>query len=126
MENKPIKRILLIDDDMFIVRLLTLLLTKSGYEIVTANDGKQAITILSEQQFDLLILDLMMPEMDGLVFLQWLRLEAMLTLPIIILTAMVAADTEKQVLNAGGTVLIYKPIKVPDLIAKIQQLEQTH
>lgn len=123
MEQNQIKRILLIDDDVFIVRLLSLLLTKSGYEIISATDGKDAISVLSEQPVDLIILDLMMPEMDGLAFLHWLRQEANLTMPTLLLTSRVAADTEKQVIEAGGSALLYKPIKIPDLLAKIQQLE---
>ena len=125
MEYNQFKRILLVDDDDFIVRLLSLLLTKSGYEIITASDGKDAVRILSEQQFDLLIVDLMMPEMDGLVFLNWIRQETKATLPILILTGMVTADTEQQVMAAGASALLYKPIKIPDLLTKIQQLEQS-
>lgn len=125
MEKKRIKRILLIDDDVFIVSLLNLLLTKAGYQIISATDGKDAIGILSEQQVDLVILDLMMPEMDGIVFLNWLRQEAKATMPIVILTALVSADTEQQVMDAGATALLCKPIKVPDLLEKIQQLEKS-
>jgi len=125
MANNRIKRILLIDDDEFIVRLLTLLLTKAGYEIISATNGKDAIRILSEQSVDLIFVDLMMPEMDGLAFLNWLRLEANTTIPIVVLTSMVAADTEQQVIAAGGTTVLYKPIKLLDLLEKIQQIEQS-
>lgn len=125
MDNNRIKRILLIDDDVFIVRLLNLLLTKAGYQIISATNGKDAIGILTEQQVDLVVLDLMMPEMDGMDFLNWLRREAKATMPIVILTALVSADTEQQVMDAGATALLYKPIKVPDLLEKIQQLEQS-
>lgn len=125
MENNRIKRILLIDDDEFIVRLLSLLLSKAGYEIVPATNGKEAKQVLSEQSVDLIILDLMMPEMDGLAFLNWLRRENSTTLPIIVLTSMVAADTGQQIAAAGGAMLVYKPIKVPDLLEKIHQIEQT-
>jgi CheY-like chemotaxis protein len=124
MENNRHRRILLIDDDVFIVRLLSLILTKSEYEIISARNGKDAIAILSEQPVDIIIVDLMMPEMDGLAFLHWLRQEANLTTPTLVLTGMVTPDTEKQVMAAGATGLIYKPIKVSDLLPKIIQLEQ--
>lgn len=124
MENNQIKRILIIDDDAFIVGLLSLVLTKAGYEVISATNGKDATRVLSEQSVDILILDLMMPEMDGLAFLHWLRQETNATMPIVVLTAMVSADTEKQVMTAGATALLYKPIKIPDLLEKIQQLEQ--
>ncbi|MEQ1845686.1 MAG: response regulator [Nitrospira sp.] len=125
MENNQLRRILLIDDDDFIIRLLSLVLTKAKYEIISASNGKNAISILSEQPVDMIILDLRMPEMDGLAFLKWVRKEANLTVPILILTAMVSADTEKQAMAEGASALLYKPIKVPDLLEKMQQLEHT-
>jgi len=124
MENNRTRRILIIDDDVFIVRLMSLILTKSEYEIISASSGKEAIVILAEQPVDMIIADLMMPEMDGLAFLHWLRQEATLSTPTLILTAMATPDTEKQVMAAGATALLYKPIKVSDLLTKIKQLEQ--
>jgi CheY-like chemotaxis protein len=124
MENNRRRRILLIDDDVFIIRLLSLILTKSEYDITTASNGKEAMAILSGQSVDMIIVDMMMPEMDGLAFLGWLRQEARLTIPTLVLTAMVSPDTEKQVLAAGATGLIYKPVKPSDLLSKIKQLEQ--
>lgn len=124
MENNRIKRILLIDDDVYIVELLSILLASSSCEMITAQNGKQAVEVLSNQSIDMIILDLMMPEMDGLVFLHWLREEANATTPVLVFTGVAAPDTEKQVMAAGATALVYKPIKVPDLLAKIQQLEQ--
>lgn len=125
MENNQLRRILLVDDDAFNIRLLSLLLTKAKYEIFSASNGKNAISILSEHSVDMIILDLRMPEMDGLAFLQWARKEANLTLPILVLTAMVSADTEKQAMAAGASALLYKTIKIPDLLEKIRQFEHT-
>ncbi|WP_083930381.1 response regulator [Methylovulum miyakonense] len=124
MEKPQIRRILLIENDVFFVGLLSLVLTKSGYGIISANNGKDAVKVLSEQPVDLIILDLMMPEMDGLAFLHWLREEANATTPAIVLTGMVAADTEQHVLEAGGDALLYKPIQFPELLSKIKQIEQ--
>lgn len=123
MEDKKFKQVLLIDDDVFIVQLLTLVLTKSGYKVVSATNGKQAITLLPLQTVDLIIVDLMMPEMDGLQFLQTLRGELKATMPVLVLSGMVTATTESQVMTAGANALLYKPIKVPDLLVKIRQLE---
>lgn len=124
MEKPQIRRILLIENDVFFVGLLSLVLTKSGYGIISANNGKDAIKVLSEQPVDLIVLDLMMPEMDGLAFLHWLREEANATTPAIVLTGMVAADTEQHVMEAGGDALLYKPIQFPELLSKINQIEQ--
>ena len=125
MENNPLKkRILLIDDDELLVGLLALNLIKEKYEIILAHNGTEAIRVLSQQSVDMIIVDLMMPEMDGLAFLNWLRLQAKATMPALVLTGMTTTNTEQQVIDAGGTALLYKPIKVPELLAKIKQLEQ--
>lgn len=108
MANNRITRILLIDDDEFIVRLSSLFLTKVGYEIILTTDGNDAIR-----------------KMDGLAFLHGLRQEGNATMPIVVLTGMVTADTEQQVIADGGMALLYKPIKVPELLEKIQQIEQS-
>ena len=66
-------RILIIDDDPQIVKLMTAYLQREGHEVVTAADGKQGIRQLAAQQFDLVITDIVMPEQDGLEVLSWLR-----------------------------------------------------
>lgn len=124
MENNRFKRLLLVDDDVYIVELLSLIMTRSDYQIISASNGKDAIAILSGQPIDMVIVDLMMPEMDGLAFLHWLRQETKSTMPALVLTGRATPDTEKQVLSAGATALLYKPIKVADLLTKIHQLEQ--
>ena len=116
--------ILIIDDDKFLIKLMAKVIQKAGYNVVTALQGKQAIEILSQQNVDLIVVDLMMPEMDGLVFLHWLRQEAGLNTPTLVQTAMVKPDTEQLVMEAGASSLIFKPVKVPVLIAKIQELEK--
>ncbi|MCF7970134.1 MAG: response regulator [Methylococcaceae bacterium] len=117
------KRILIIDDDRFLIKLMHRLLSQEGYDVLTACHGKDAIKILSKETVDFIVVDLMMPEMDGIEFLYWLRQEAKLTLPTLVQTGMVKASIESQVMAAGATALIYKPIKSADLIAKIKEME---
>ncbi len=118
------KTVLIIDDDKFLINLMDKAIQKAGYNVITAYQGKQAIDILSQQSVDLIVLDLMMPEMDGLCFLQWLRQEAKLDTPTLVQTGMVKPNTEKQVMDAGASALIYKPVQVPEFIAKIHELEK--
>ena len=120
----PNRTILIIDDDLFLLRFMQKALQKVGYNIITANQGKQAIKCLSHQQVDLIIVDLMMPEMDGLVFLKWLRKKNQATTPTLVQTAMVKSDTEQLVRAAGANLLLFKPFKVSELIAKIKELEK--
>jgi DNA-binding response OmpR family regulator len=66
-------KVLIIDDDVQIVKLMTAYLQREEHEVVSANDGKQGLKQLQLQQFDLVITDIVMPEMDGLEVLNWLR-----------------------------------------------------
>ena len=66
-------KILLIDDDLQILKVLSSYLEKSGHEITTATDGDEGIKYLKSRQYDLLITDIYMPEQDGIGVLMWLR-----------------------------------------------------
>lgn len=124
MQSQSKKTVLIIDDDRFLIKLMGKAIERAGYNVMTASQGKQAIEVLSQQDVDLIVVDLMMPEMDGLAFLHWLRQEAELKIPTLVQTAMVKPDTEAHVMNAGASDLVFKPVKVPDLIARIQELEK--
>jgi len=118
------KRILIIDDDRFFIELMKIILSQEGYEVLTACHGKEGMKILNTETVDLIIVDLIMPEMDGLAFLHWLRQEAKLTILTLVQTGMAKATTEAEVMAAGATALTYKPIKASDLVAKIKEMEQ--
>src|SRR5687767_6932866 len=85
LETKP-TRILLVDDDQGLVRILRLLLVSQGFEVTTAQDGVTALEKLTVQPFDLIILDLQMPRMDGRAFHQELRNRNIFT-PVLIVSA---------------------------------------
>lgn len=120
------KKILIIDDDNFLIKLMEMSLKSEGYEVVTANHGKKAIEILSDNpQVDMIVVDLMMPELDGLSFLHWLRKEAKLTIPTLVQTGMANEKIKQQAKDAGSTALINKPVKVPVLLEKIKELENS-
>ena len=78
-------RILLVDDEHSIQTLLTYPLRKDGYEVVGALDGRQALDMFAEQRFDLVVLDLMLPKLDGIEVCR--RLRSRSQVPIIMLTA---------------------------------------
>ena len=78
-------RILLVDDEQSIQTLLSYPLRKEGYDVVQATDGRQALDRFDEQTFDLVVLDLMLPKVDGLEVCRRLRNQS--SVPIIILTA---------------------------------------
>ena len=121
--HKP-AHILLVDDDDAIRDLLSIVLEGSGYRVQTAADGRQAKEALSQQQSapDLIVLDMMMPVMDGLAFLQWLRQERRATIPVLGLTAMEKAGSQQAILDAGATLVIFKPVNTPHLVTAVNKL----
>jgi CheY-like chemotaxis protein len=67
------KRILIVDDEAVLVETMALLLRRRGYHVLWAGDGSQALELVEEQKLDLVIADLVMPNMDGLKLLEWVR-----------------------------------------------------
>jgi DNA-binding response OmpR family regulator len=100
-------RILLVDDEQSIQTLLSYPLRKEGYDVVQATDGRQALERFDEQSFDLVVLDLMLPRIDGLEVCR--RLRSRSSVPIIMLTAK-SEEIDKVVgLELGADDYITKP-----------------
>ncbi|HRD68090.1 MAG TPA: response regulator [Candidatus Competibacter sp.] len=115
------KRILVVDDSKMIQRLVTWSLRKEGYDARAAADGQRAIAVLQAWMPDLIVLDMMMPVMDGLQFLEW-RNQYHPRLPVLALTGMERPDVEEQILAAGADAVLFKPMHVPELLAKVKRL----
>jgi DNA-binding response OmpR family regulator len=111
-------RILLVDDEQSIQTLLSYPLRKEGYEVVQATDGRQALDRFSEQQFDLVVLDLMLPRIDGLEVCR--RLRSASSVPIIMLTAK-SEEIDKVVgLELGADDYITKPFSLREFSSRIK------
>lgn len=115
------ERILVVDDDKEIVRLVRAYLEQAGYQVLTAYDGRDAWRILQAERPDLLVLDLMMPEIDGWELTQRIRREPMLAaMPIIMLTARVD-DTDKVLgLELGADDYVTKPFNPREVVARVR------
>ncbi len=112
-------RILLVDDEQPIQTLLSFPLQRDGYEVVQASDGREALARFSEQQFDLVVLDLMLPRMDGLEVCQRLRAKGS-TVPIIMLTAK-SEEIDKVVgLELGADDYITKPFSMREFRSRVK------
>ena len=111
-------RILLVDDEESIQTLLSYPLRKDGYEVVLAGDGAQALKRFDEASFDLVVLDVMMPVLDGLEVCK--RLRARSTVPIIMLTAK-SEEVDKIVgLELGADDYITKPFSVREFRSRVK------
>jgi DNA-binding response OmpR family regulator len=111
-------RILLVDDELPIQTLLSFPLQRDGYDVVAASDGHEALQRFGEGPFDLVVLDLMMPRMDGLEVCR--RLRARSDVPIIMLTAK-AAETDKVFgLEIGADDYITKPFSMREFRSRVK------
>ena len=111
-------RILLVDDEQSIQTLLSYPLRKDGYEVVHASDGREALSAFAEQQFDLVVLDLMLPQVDGLEVCR--RLRARSAVPIIMLTAK-SEEIDKVVgLELGADDYITKPFSMREFRSRVK------
>ena len=116
LEHTP--RILLVDDEQSIQTLLSYPLRKDGYEVVQATDGQEALTRFTEATFDLVVLDVMMPRLDGLEVCR--RLRARSSVPIIMLTAK-ADEIDKVVgLELGADDYITKPFSLREFRSRVK------
>ncbi len=111
-------RILLVDDEQAIQTLLSYPLRRDGYEVVTATDGRQALDRFAEQRFDLVVLDVMMPNMDGIEVCR--RLRSRSQVPIIMLTARDDENEKVLGLEIGADDYITKPFSVRELRSRIR------
>jgi len=112
------KKILLVDDEPQILEICRDYLKKSGYDVVTASDGVQGLSIARREKPDLIVLDLMLPEMDGLDVCRAIRRES--DVPIIMLTARVEEIDKLIGLEIGADDYMTKPFSPRELVARVR------
>ena len=111
-------RILLVDDELSVQKLLGYPLRKDGYDVVPALDGREAIEAVRDQRFDLVVLDLMLPHINGLEVCR--RLRATSSVPIIMLTARDEESDKVQGLELGADDYITKPFSVREFRSRVK------
>lgn len=117
------RKILVVDDEVQLVEMLKIRLKANGYETLTAYDGREALEKTRKQNPDLIILDLMLPKIDGYKVCRTLKFNKKYkTIPIILFTAKVQELDKKMGSYVGGDAYITKPFESQVLLSKIKEL----
>ena len=117
------EKILIVDDDLQTVKLVELMLTRKGFEVISAALGDEGLTVARDQHPDLIILDVMMPDMDGYEVARRLREQAETTaIPILMFTARTQLEDKVKGYEAGADGYLTKPIHPAELAAAIKAI----
>jgi DNA-binding NarL/FixJ family response regulator len=125
---KDRKRLLLIDDDPNLILLVRDYLEFRGYEVLTADNGKEALHLLSQNLPDMIVCDIMMPEMDGYALIENVRQDPRTSwIPVLFLSARGQSQDRIKGLNLGADVYMVKPFEPEELVAQVESsLKQTN
>jgi len=113
------EKILIADDEKDLARATKMILELSNYTVTVVYNGKEALDAAKETEFDCIILDIMMPVMDGMEALKEMR-KANISSPIILLTAKTTVDDKVEGLDAGANDYLTKPVNAKELLARIR------
>lgn len=113
-------RVLIVDDEPLYVHLVKVNLEPEGYEVISGNNGEEAVELVSNRRPDLVILDVMMPKMDGITACE--RIRQFSTVPIIMLTAKGEEMDRVRGLNVGADDYVVKPFSVTELVARVRAI----
>jgi len=111
--------ILLVDDEVVFTTNMSRLLSSRGYQVTAVNNGEEAIRALKEKPFDVMVLDLKMPLMDGITTLQQMKNLSLLT-EVLILTGHGSMDTAFKAIEMGAYDYVTKPCEIAELVSKIE------
>jgi twitching motility two-component system response regulator PilG len=117
------KRILVVDDDENILNLEKTILEQKGFDVTTAAGGSQALAILADHAFDLILLDVMMPEVDGFTVCRKIKEDARLKdIPVIFLTAKGGGEALAEGFESGAVMYINKPFTANKLLTIVNTM----
>ncbi len=115
------KRLLLIDDDPNLILLVKDYLEFRGYEVTTAENGREALEILEKEMPDMIICDVMMPEMDGYAFVEQVRTDPRTNwIPVLFLSAKGQSQDRVKGLNTGADIYMVKPFEPEELVSQVE------
>jgi CheY-like chemotaxis protein len=121
MGNAPVRKILVVDDDEFSLKLMGKLLALAGYAVSKARDGAQALDMLAREQFALLITDISMPRIGGLRLLEEVKKKH--PIPAIVVTSSdIDSGTQRRSYSLGALRFIIKPVDRDELLNAIEEI----
>lgn len=115
-------RILLVEDDLLLSELLEMLLFGEGHDVVHTSNGADAVERLKAESFDLVVLDLMMPVMDGLRFLDHCRSTDLACPSVLVFSASTSPEVTERALRAGAAAVARKPVDREEFTALVKNL----
>ncbi len=117
------KKVLIVDDESGMRHMLSVLLAREGYDIDTAQDGKEGLSKIKSNTYDLVLCDIRMPEMDGLTFLESTK-NLNRQLPVIMMSAFGNVDTAIEAMKKGAYDYVSKPFKADEILLRLQRLTE--
>ena len=114
-------KILVVEDSITLSRMITAVLNHANYTVEHAENGETAIEFIKKNTYNLIILDLMMPIMDGREFLQLLRNEYQITTPVIVYTGSQSDGLEQELIEIGANQVLFKPLGAQKLLSYVSE-----
>src|SRR6266536_3305270 len=118
-------RVLIADDEPMLLRGLQRVLSRAGYEVITANDGQQAAELLVQMEFDAIVSDISMPGMNGIQLLRRAR-ERDLDVPVLLVTGAPAVETAVEALEYGAFQYLPRPVESKQFEQAVEKAVQLH
>lgn len=112
-------KILIVEDECAIADLMILNLTRAGYTCIYAQDGEVAADLVEQQSFDLILLDIMLPKVDGYAFMEYVE---PLKIPVIFITAKGSVKDKVKGLHMGADDYLVKPFAIDELLARVESV----
>jgi two-component system alkaline phosphatase synthesis response regulator PhoP len=122
MAPRRTTRILLVDSDTSMLDLLRITLKGLGYRLESVVDGREAMQAVQQQWPDLIIMELVLPVVDGVSLLRWLREQHGMEIPVLVLTALDRPGIYDIVHELGVSGLVYKPVRRSQLLRQVEKL----
>lgn len=113
--------VLIVEDNARLRRMVVMNLVRSGYDVLEAENGEEALDVLDEKHVELIIADIMMPELDGITLTEMIR-DANNTVPILIITAKDAIEDKRRCFKLGADDYMVKPVEAEELLLRVEAL----